>query len=255
MTITIDQETRQALEDIASARIIFGHHSVGGNLIAGLRQLAQEAEIDIRFVELESEQVPQGVPVFAHTSPGRNLYPIEKIDDFFSLLSDQHDMLKPDLALMKLCYVDVAPDTDTHELANHYEKKVREVRTKLGDTVVMHVTTPLMKSPSDLKSRIKRLIGKGDMVWKDAANKNRQDLNRKVVAAFPEGPIFDLALVESTGPDGRRAAHGEEGDIYYSLWPDYTEDGGHLNEVGRRVAAKAFALALAAALNTQKISE
>ena len=51
-------------------------------------------------------------------------------------------------------------------------------------------------------------------------------------------PIFDLALIESTFLDGKREMYQENDIIYYSLVPDYTNDGGHLNEKGRKLVAE-----------------
>ncbi len=47
-------------------------------------------------------------------------------------------------------------------------------------------------------------------------------------------PFFDLANIESTFPHGKRASFAKNGSIYYSMVPEYTYDGGHLNKVGRR---------------------
>ena len=37
-------------------------------------------------------------------------------------------------------------------------------------------------------------------------------------------PVFDLAEIESTRPDGRRETFTKDGKTYYSLIPDYTYD-------------------------------
>jgi len=57
--------------------------------------------------------------------------------------------------------------------------------------------------------------------------------------------IFDLAKIESTFPDGRRASFTKDGKTYYSMVPDYTYDGGHLNELGRKIAAEQLLFLLA----------
>jgi len=41
-------------------------------------------------------------------------------------------------------------------------------------------------------------------------------------------PLFDLAAIESTAPDGTRASFMKDGKTYYQMVSDYTHDGGHL---------------------------
>jgi hypothetical protein len=56
----------------------------------------------------------------------------------------------------------------------------------------------------------------------------------------------------STYPDGRRESFTMDGASYYSLVPAYTDDGGHLNGVGRTYAAAALIQSIAGALRTEK---
>ena len=110
----------------------------------------------------------------------------------------------------------------------------------------MQVTVPLMEKPSDLKSRIFRLIGKP--VWEDEANKQRKRFNEFIARQFAEYPLFDLARAESTPLDSTEKGSVAQSSDSYSLWPPYTRDGGHLSELGQRVIARAFAISLAEAL-------
>jgi hypothetical protein len=49
--------------------------------------------------------------------------------------------------------------------------------------------------------------------------------------------LFDLADIEAWSPDGQHQTIISRGNTYEKLYPGYTTDGGHLNEVGRRRAA------------------
>jgi len=49
------------------------------------------------------------------------------------------------------------------------------------------------------------------------------------------GNLFDIAEIESTLPDGSKVTYDYMGNTYYALAPQYTNDGGHLNEAGRRI--------------------
>jgi hypothetical protein len=51
-------------------------------------------------------------------------------------------------------------------------------------------------------------------------------------------PLFDLALIESTYPDGSRALYSRFSLQFYGLVPEYTDDGGHLNNLGRFTVAE-----------------
>src|SRR5205085_12594035 len=66
-------------------------------------------------------------------------------------------------------------------------------------------------------------------------------------------PIFDLARVESTAPDGKLVTVTWEGVTAPAMAAQYTEDGGHLNALGRARAAREFIAVLARA--SQKIEE
>jgi lysophospholipase L1-like esterase len=54
-----------------------------------------------------------------------------------------------------------------------------------------------------------------------------------------------MAAVESTYPDGRPCTFRVAGRTYESLVPEYTTDGGHLNERGRRAVAAQLLVFLA----------
>ena len=49
--------------------------------------------------------------------------------------------------------------------------------------------------------------------------------------------IWDLADIEATGTDGKKASFQDGGQNYFLLNPAYTYDGGHLNTIGSQVVA------------------
>lgn len=228
--VAIDGDLRADLEAIHGARIFFGHHSVGRDLLDGLSALSREAGVQL---EIEAARV------------GENQNPRSKFDAFARRGEARTDD-GLELMAMKLCYVDIGPSADTDALLAAYRAAVERVRRARPDVRVLHVTTPLQARRTDLRSRLERALGRA--VWVDHANRKRLDYNEKLRAAFPAEPLFDLAAVESTRPDGSRELHPVDGRLVPMLYPGYTRDGGHLNEVGKRVAARAFARALAGAL-------
>ena len=117
-----DGMTEQLALDIASVRrgrILFGHHSVGRNVLTGLERLDAEAGgRTIRTVSLEQAASIQG-PLLAHGGVGRNGDPRSKVDEFAATVRSTPGV---ELAYMKFCYVDFEPTTDVEALLAHYQR-------------------------------------------------------------------------------------------------------------------------------------
>ncbi|MCK5076580.1 MAG: hypothetical protein KAR38_09400, partial [Calditrichia bacterium] len=77
------------------------------------------------------------------------------------------------------------------------------------------------------------------------------EYNELLKETFKDEPVFNLAKVESTYPDGSRESFTQNGKTYYSLIRNYTYDGGHLNELGRQIAAKELMKVLAEAVKNK----
>ena len=81
-------------------------------------------------------------------------------------------------------------------------------------------------------------------------NSKRYEFNELLRKEYErKAPVFDLARIESTFPDGRRSLFSKGGTTYYSLVSDYTHDGGHLNEFGRKIVAEQLLILLASLSN------
>jgi lysophospholipase L1-like esterase len=93
------------------------------------------------------------------------------------------------------------------------------------------------------KAWIKRLLGKATRQEVNVKRNEFNDLMRQTYAGID--PIFDLAEVESTHGNGSRSYFMQGDEKIYTLAPEFTTDGGHLNEVGRRMAAERLLLVLA----------
>ena len=74
---------------------------------------------------------------------------------------------------------------------------------------------------------------------------------------YSNQPIFDLESVESTDSQGGKNTFTLDGQTGLSLIPDYSSDGGHLNDSGRRLAARELirTLAIVARQKTPQISK
>jgi hypothetical protein len=240
----MSQQLAAELGVVRQHRILFSHHSVGANILSGIERLDAEAGGgQLRIGSLE-EGGPGG-PALVHVSGGRNTQPKSKIDYFAASIRNGTGP-KPDLAFMKLCFVDFDPRTDVGDLFSHYQRSLESLKREHPEIRFAHVTAPLFKRPTDLKSSLRRLLGLE--VWEDAANVKRSEFNRRLKEGFPDDPVFDLASAEATGPDGDASTFRENGQSFPSLHPRYTDDGGHLNAVGQRVVGAAAIRFLADAL-------
>jgi hypothetical protein len=231
------------LEVVRGHRVLFSHHSVGRDLIAGLSRVSTELTAKpLQVVSLE--QASATTPSFVSISGGANQDPESKLAFFTQAL--RATSFEPDLAFMKFCYVDFNPSTDVDALFAAYQRTIATLRGQRPRTQFAHITVPLTARPTRLKDQLARLLGRE--VWEDAANVKRELFNQKLRDTYASDPLFDLARIESTRPDGSRATFEQNNRVYYALADLYTDDGGHLNRLGQDQAAIAFINFLSGAL-------
>src|SRR4030095_2917665 len=135
---------------------------------------------------------------------GENTRPLAKFEDF-ARHAESAAAQGEQLLVMKLCSVAFMPDTDAGALVRAYADAVERVRKARPDARIVHVTPPLCARPAGLESKLKRTLGA--LVWEDQANARRMEFREAQLARFPGEPCFDLALLESTRPDGTREQH------------------------------------------------
>jgi len=114
----VSNKTKHALEAIKDSRILFGHQSVGNNILTGVQSLAENTGVDIK-IEKFSGKLQSKQNVFAHSMLGKNTDPKSKIDDFASQIRGLGEF-KPQIAFMKLCYVDFTADSNIKELFTYH---------------------------------------------------------------------------------------------------------------------------------------
>jgi hypothetical protein len=97
-----------------------------------------------------------------------------------------------------------------------------------------------------VKAFAKRLLGRAP--YGTIENVRRDEYNRLLRATYGgREPIFDLARLESTGPDRALVTVTWNGVTAPAMSPAYTDDGGHLNARARVMAAREFIGVLASA--------
>lgn len=247
----VDKISSDEWKVIAQKRILFGHQSVGKNLIDGLNDLAGKDPVArLNIVETDSPVGTSG-PIFAHFPVGANTKPDSKIASFADHLTKNGKNI--DVAFFKFCYVDTNMDTDVESLFQRYQKAMVELKKQFPDVAFVHVTIPLTSLEAGFKGSIKKMFGKP---VGEEANVVRTRYNTLLRNAYAgREPLFDLAAVESTAPDGSRIQGQKNGAAYEALCPQYTYDGGHLNELGRSRCAIAMIQTLSNVSESGKVKK
>jgi len=230
-------------QNLAQKKIYFGHQSVGFNIMDGIRDVMKEhPEIKLNIVE-SAEASDLKVGTFEHSRVGKNVDPASKVQEFTRFM-EQGIGKKADFSALKFCFVDIRADTNVKDVLKNYETFMTKVEKEFPKMTIVHFTVPLTRSKTTWKTVVKKLIGR--KTWEYDDNIKRNEYNEMLRKAY-EGkePVFDLAKIESTYPDGKRSTFTKDGKTYYSLVPKYTNDGGHLNELGRKIVAEQLLIFLA----------
>ncbi len=233
-----------AWQKLASRKIYFGHQSVGYNILDGVREIIKEnPKIRLTIEEnYDPDKFKSGV--ISHSRIGYNEDPKSKLDMLSFLVKSSGDE-KVDIMFFKFCYVDFNSNTDVKALFHDYESTFAQFKAKYPKITFVHLTSPLTSIQTGIKASIKRIVGRP--VAGITENAKRQEFNQLLRQTYAgKYPFFDIAAIESTLPDGSRATYEYNGTTYYSLAQEYTNDGGHLNEQGRRIVASRLLLTLAA---------
>ena len=237
----VDAKLHVDLKHIAKQRIFFGHQSVGMNILEGLKQLSAMAGVPVKILETKKAS-EVGPSTIGHTFIAKNGDPFLKLKSFGQALGIESAGL--DVALMKFCYVDFTANTDVKALFARYRATIGDLKARNPGTTFVHVTAPLTTVQSGFKGTLKKLFGIAP--YGAIENIRREEYNELLRKAYRgREPIFDLARVESTAPDGTAVTNKWKGSIAPAMDPEYTEDGGHLNAAGKLRAARELVSILA----------
>ena len=232
-----------AWEALSQKKIYFGHQSVGFNIIDGIQDLIKEyPKIKLNIVETRDPK-DFNTGILSHSRVGKNTDPASKTADFSIFLDNGIGKLA-DAAALKFCYVDVTADTDVQKVFDTYVQTTDAIKAKYPDLKLIHFTVPLTTIKTSWKTWLKKTMGKKD-IWEYTENIKKNQYNDLLIAKYNgKEPVVDIAAIESTKPDGSRNTYDLDGKSYYVMVPEYTYDGGHLNEVGRKRVAAAFLVTL-----------
>jgi hypothetical protein len=232
------------LDAIRRTRVFFGHQSVGDNILDGIRAVYTENGSDpLTVVDGRHPPGTEGGFVL-ETAIGDNGDPVGKIADFDTVMRSglaEHI----DVAVMKLCYIDIAPGTDVHEVFDTYSSTMAALEKDFPTVTFVKTTVPITAQPSGIDQVKQRIRGQGS--YGLGANAARQRLNALIRAAYADDHLLDIAAAESRTPEGTRVGGTYGDDPYYALYSGYALDEGHLNEEGSVRVATAWLAAVAGA--------
>ncbi len=225
---------------LSTESIFFAHQSVGDNIVQGIRDLmAENPRLRLNIIgSADKEQVVGPALVERHV--GENTNPKSKNEAFRTAVESGLGA-RGGIVLLKYCYVDIGPGTDVIQMFREYSDLMAQLKAKYPALKIVHVTVPLTTVEPAGKAWLKRVLGRSTA---RADNLKRNQFNQLLKRTYDSKDIFDLAQVESTHADGSREYFMEGEQEVYTLAPEYTSDGGHLNQIGRRAAAQRLLITL-----------
>lgn len=234
--------TMDDLAKVSRTKVFFGHQSVGTNVLGGVPGVYVANGMAAPPIEESNGGSGTHGRYISHAFIGDNENPSLKIQDFDEKMRSGIGQ-QVDVAMMKLCYVDITSDTDVDALFAMYCNYIASLERDFPKVTFVHVTVPLITEPGRLSKLKTRLTGSSR--YGPAENWSRERLNALIRRKYQGGHLFDLAAVESTAPDGGRAVGRYKGKQYYRLYDGYASDSGHLNSEGARIAATEWLKAIA----------
>jgi hypothetical protein len=140
-------------------RIVFGHQSVGSNILDGVADVLRDVP-SIRLNVVESATPQAGGDVcLVHFRAGQNAYPLTKVDDFVRVV-DEAGAAPPDVAFLKFCYIDANAQSDVRAIFDHYRAAFAGLRARHPGVTFVHVTMPLRVVQTGWRVHVKNLIGR-----------------------------------------------------------------------------------------------
>ncbi|MDR3609512.1 MAG: hypothetical protein P4L27_03005 [Ignavibacteriaceae bacterium] len=221
---------------ISESHIYFGHQSVGENIVSGLNKIISgSGQNEFIVKELNNNNKILNSYYFVHSKIGNNGDPKGKFREFAKIV-EILSRKNLELAMMKLCFVDINKNSNLENIFNSYVNTIDSLQKRYPNLTIVHFTVPIKSQPTWIK-KIKAILMNRDL---DDPQDNiaRDKYNKLILAKYPKECIFDLAKAESTYPDDKREIIMVNGIPAYSMIKDFTDDGGHLNMKGQKVISR-----------------
>lgn len=236
--VAIAEPSDSELRVVGQTKVLFGHNSVGMNILDGVSKVYADASLpapamaDVSGPEVSGASTSDAEgATLRHAYIGVNEDPLSKFAAFTELMDSQAGK-DVDMALMKLCYVDITASTDVQAVFDAYVSTMAEVEAAHPDVRFLYTTVPLT-ADRNWKSKVKAALGRDDEMG-PADNIARERYNAMIREKYgATGRLVDIAAAEADGTGER----SQDGSTYYVLNKNLTFDRGHLNEAGSEAVA------------------
>lgn len=230
--VAVTEPTSGQLDAFTETSVLFGHQSVGMNILDGVENVYRDAGREPPQI-VEASDSPGGAAM-VHAYVGANGDPLGKFADFRDLVDGPAGDAAA-IALVKLCYTDITASTDAEAVFAEYTELMADLERRHPDIAFVYATVPLTTDRS-WRANLKALFGSDDQMG-PADNQARERYNTLIREEYAaSGRLFDIAAVEATMETDPAVRTGDEAE-YHVLNTALSSDAGHLNDVGGRIAA------------------
>ncbi len=210
------------LDDARKLDIFFAHRSVGNNIIDGLADLqTQDSNRYTLTIAVAAASWFETNNGLLHQLIGINGQPYTKINGFDTLVRGGYS--RANVAMMKFCPSDTLPFgvVPAADIWAAYRNAMTALAQAYPNVTFVWWTMPLATAADD------------------RGNSEKQIFNRLVrdYCRLNNCVLFDIADIESHDPQGNAVVSAAG---YEAMWNGFSDDGAHLNVVGRQRVAAAF---------------
>lgn len=222
---------RNKLGHLSRSKVFFGHKSVGDNIISGIDHLCRiNPNLNINIIETKN-LTRSDTGYLAHAHLGQNKDPLSKTREFVETIKSNLDQ-PPDIAIHKYCYVDITSESDIRYIFREYREYMDSLIELYPNVIFAHSTVPLTTIQTGPKAWIKKAINKRPYGIDDNIARNKY--NEILLDTYGHtGRVFDLAKHEAMHSSGEHEHFKNDNTLYKCLNPALTDDGGHLNSIGK----------------------
>ena len=184
---------------------------MGVDTLSGLKRKAQSIDVRTANSGNLSTLVQQSDPALVEYTLGGNGDPFGKIRTFRGLMSTVGNNVQ--IAFMKFCYADFEDTTlNVDNLIAAYQEAFTDLQGNFPRVLFVHVTVPLYHRLASYRN-------------------NRREQFSAWLRKTYGGQVFDLATIESIGPNNTTALSLD--NVTIAMADAWTDDGGHLNLLGQ----------------------
>lgn len=226
---------QEKIADLLRKKIFFGHNEIGYTLLEEIMRIIEKENINLNI--LETDEISGETPLIAHKKIGKDHFPFSKIEAFRDII-DKKLGKKLNIAFMKLSYIDITNNSNIEEIFSFYKKNIEFLKQKYPHLKFIHVTVPLTPVKNGLwgyiKIHIKQFLKKSLNGFDD--NIKRTEFNMLLKQEYlGKDPLFDLAAIESTYPDGSKYIYQHKNCEYPALISEYAENSNYLSNKGKEI--------------------